>query len=183
MDSIGPRVPMLRASKPVPAVTLVLGLGIVALVLVAIGLIPGWNDPALTWRSAALGAFNRPFRVIVWILLGGSGAMLVVLILTARGTIATLYVVERGKGIVLASWLGSLGLSRKRLPCTQRVLISLVEEPSVNPNGLKHFRLTVASGGQSFRVRSYSAPTPDSLSGLHEHLRSRGVILTFRAQR
>lgn len=179
---VGARVPGLRAGNPVPAVSFVLGLGVVVVAIVALALIPGWYEPERNWRTAALGPLNRPFLVIAWLALAAAAATLVVSLMKAHGRLASVYVVERADGIVLTSWLGALGLGGKRLLFSQKVIVSLAEEPSTNPNGLIHFRLTVASGGRSFRIRSFAPPTPESISRMREHLRSHDMALTFTVQ-
>lgn len=180
---VGTRVPGLRAGSPVPAVSLLLSVGIVVVAIVALALIPGWTEPERNWRSAALGPLNKPLLVIAWLVLAAAAATFAASLMKAHGRLATIYVVERPDGVALASWLGAMGLGGKRLRCLDRATISLVEEPSTNPNGLTHFRITVASGDCSFRVRSFAPPTPESLSRMREHLRSRDVTLTFIAQR
>lgn len=134
--------------------------------------------PDISRQARALGELNRPVRVGVWVLIAGAVILLVFELFKAYGRVAMLYAVEQGEHVWLGTWLGSWGVSRRRIACRGRVLITLREEPSMNPNGLRHYAVQARSGGRSLRARAFAAPTPESIAQARLWMTEHGRILT-----
>lgn len=154
------------------------GIAILGCLLLALGLLPGWFDPDISRQTRALGELNRPVTVGAWVLIAGAVLLLVFELFKAHGRVAMLYAVEQGDRVWVGTWLGSWGVSRRRIACQGRVLITLREEPSVNPNGLRHYAVQASSGGRSLRARAFAAPTPESIEQARRWMTEHGRTLT-----
>ena len=173
-----PAVRLISARRPPRRARQMMRLGMLLIPVIALMLIPGWNDPTLTWRGYANYAFTKYARVPVWVFLAWLQMWFVMQWFLSTGRLGLLYGFSRRGRTYLASWWGRIGIAWRRVECLGSVKI--VFRPAL-PAGnetsrvVQHHWVVVTSAGRTRKFRALAPVQLGSGARAGEWLKSQGI--------